>query len=85
MPQTTLDTALTVPAEWAPQEAIWTAWPADPDEWNGDLDAPRRDIAGLVRALAGHGNRVRLLVNGREAETSATAAVGSVAFSGICS
>lgn len=79
MPQTTLDTALTVPAEWAPQEAIWTAWPADPDEWNGDLDAPRRDIAGLVRALAGHGNRVRLLVNGREAETSATAAVGSLA------
>jgi agmatine deiminase len=73
------ESVLTVPAEWAPQEAIWTAWPADPDEWNGDLDAPRRDIAGLIRALAGHGNRVRLLVNGQEAETSATAAVGSLA------
>jgi agmatine deiminase len=72
-------TAITVPAEWAPQEAIWTAWPADPDEWNGDLEAPRRDITGLVRALAAHGNRVRLLVNGNEAEASATAAVGSLA------
>lgn len=73
------DTTVAVPAEWAPQEAIWTAWPADPDEWNGDLEAPRRDITGLIRALAGHGNRVRLLVNGSEAEISATAAVGSVA------
>jgi agmatine deiminase len=73
------ETAVTVPAEWAPQEAIWTAWPADPDEWNGDLDAPRRDIAGLIRVLAEHGNRVRLLVNGSEAEASATAAVGSLA------
>jgi agmatine deiminase len=72
-------TDIVVPAEWAPQEAIWTAWPADPDEWNGDLEAPRRDIAGLIRALAGHGNRVRLLVNGSEAEASATAAVGSLA------
>lgn len=79
MPTTSSETAITVPAEWAPQEAIWTAWPADPDEWNGDLEAPRRDITGLVRALAEHGNRVRLLVNGSEAEASATAAVGSFA------
>jgi agmatine/peptidylarginine deiminase len=40
---------ITVPPEWAPQKAIWTAWPADPDEWNGDLEAPRRDVAALVR------------------------------------
>ncbi|MCU0954174.1 MAG: agmatine deiminase family protein [Hyphomicrobium sp.] len=73
------DSTLTVPAEWAPQTAIWTAWPADPDEWNGDLEAPRKDIAGLIRALAEHGNRVRLLVNGLEAEETATAAVGSFA------
>lgn len=70
---------LTVPAEWGPQAAIWTAWPADADEWNGDLEAPRDDIARLVRTLAGHGNRVRLLVNGVEAEKTATAAVGSLA------
>lgn len=79
MSQPVSDSPLTVPAEWAPQAAIWTAWPADADEWNGDLEAPRKDIAGLVRALAEHGNRVRLLVNGREAEETATAAVGSLA------
>lgn len=71
--------SIVVPAEWAPQSAIWTAWPADPEEWDGNLDAPRADVAGLVRALAAHGNRVRLLANGREAEETATAAVGSVA------
>lgn len=64
------------PAEWAPQKAIWTAWPADPDEWNGDLAAPRRDVAALVRALSVAGNKVRLLVNGDEAKTSAMAALG---------
>jgi agmatine deiminase len=76
-PQTEIP--VTVPSEWAPQAAIWTAWPADPDEWNGDLASPRRDVAALVRALAEHGNRVRLLVNGAEAEATATAAVGSLA------
>ncbi len=35
---------ITVLPEWAPQKAIWTAWPADPAEWNDDLAsaAPRR-------------------------------------------
>ncbi|MFT3732688.1 MAG: agmatine deiminase family protein [Hyphomicrobium sp.] len=67
------------PAEWAPQKAIWTAWPADPDEWNGDLESPRRDIAALVRALSIAGNKVRLLVNGDEAKASAAAALEGVA------
>jgi len=70
--------AISVPAEWAPQKAIWTAWPADAREWNGDLEAPRRDVAALVRAL-GRGNAVRLLANGAEAEASARAALGSAA------
>ncbi len=68
-----------VPAEWAPQAAIWTAWPAHPDEWNGDLAAPRDDVANLVRILAAGGNRVRVLVDGHEAETTAAAAIGAVA------
>jgi len=70
--------SVSVPAEWAPQKAIWTAWPADPDEWNGDLASPRRDVAALVRAL-GRSNRVRLLVAGAEAEASARAELGGVA------
>lgn len=67
------------PAEWAPQKAIWTAWPADPDEWNRDLETPRRDVAALIRALSIAGNKVRLLVNGDEAKASAVAALGDVA------
>ena len=69
---------VSVPPEWAPQKAIWTAWPADANEWNGDLEAPRRDVAALVNALA-PGNAVRVLVNGAEAEASARAALGSAA------
>lgn len=72
------ETKTVVPAEWAPQKAIWTAWPWDAGEWNGDLDAPRRDVAALVRALSTE-NNVRLLVNGPEAEATARAAVGGAA------
>jgi agmatine deiminase len=64
-------TALTTPAEWAPQKAIWTAWPANAGEWNGDLESPRRDIAALIRALVIAGNKVRVLANGDEALQSA--------------
>lgn len=69
---------VSVPPEWAPQKAIWTAWPADANEWNGDLEAPRRDVAALVNALT-PGNAVRVLVNGAEAEASARVALGSAA------
>ncbi len=70
--------AISIPAEWEPQKAIWTAWPADPREWNGDLASPRRDVGAMVRALC-EGNRVRLLANAAEAERSACAAVGDAA------
>lgn len=70
--------AISIPAEWEPQKAIWTAWPADAREWNGDLEAPRRDVAALVHALS-NGNKVCLLVNGAEAEASARTFVGGVA------
>ncbi len=69
---------IAVPPEWAPQKAIWTAWPADPAEWNDDLETPRRDVAAMVRALQPT-NTVRLLVNGAEAETSAHTALGDAA------
>lgn len=72
-------TSVVTPAEWAPQKAIWTAWPADPDEWLGDLETPRRDVAALIRALSIAGNKVRLLVNGDEARNSALAALGDAA------
>ena len=70
--------AISVPPEWAPQQAIWTAWPASAEEWNGDLESPRGEVAALVRALH-PSNRVRLLVAGAEAEESAREAVGGAA------
>src|SRR5271169_2655401 len=70
--------AIVIPPEWAPQQAVWTAWPADPLQWNGDVETPRRDVAALVRALADSG-LVRLLVNGAEAEASARKRLGSAA------
>lgn len=69
---------LRVPGEWEPQTAIWTAWPCDADEWNGDLASPRADIAAMIRALAPT-TRVKLLVNGSEARLSAESSVGDVA------
>jgi agmatine deiminase len=79
MKTTLADTHIFIPAEWAPQKAIWTAWPADPAEWNGDLETPRRDVAALIRALNLAGNKVRLLANGAEAEASARAALRDAA------
>jgi agmatine deiminase len=76
MTSTTETAHARVPAQWGPQKAIWTAWPASASEWDNDLASPRADIAGLVKALASGGNAVRLLVNGTEAETSAKEAVG---------
>lgn len=72
------ETLVFVPAEWAPQKAIWTAWPSDAEEWGGDLAAPRADVAALVKALSGS-NAVRLLVNSVDGEESARAAVSDAA------
>jgi agmatine deiminase len=78
MTMTLTEQTIAVPPEWAPQKAIWTAWPADPAEWNDDLETPRRDVAALVHALS-DANTVRLLADGAEAEASARAALGDVA------
>ena len=78
MPPNVTETTINVPPEWALLKAVWTAWPADAEEWNGDLETPRRDVAAMVRALS-ETNTVRLLVNGAEAEASARAALGGVA------
>jgi agmatine deiminase len=67
------------PAEWEPHAACWLAWPAHPEEWLGDVDAPRRSVAALAAAIAdvdpatgqARGERIDLLVLDDEGEASA--------------
>lgn len=68
-----------IPAEWAPQKRIYTAWPAHKAEWDGDLESPRRDVAAMIKVLAAHHNTVCLLVHDEEAERSAQKALGNAA------
>lgn len=52
----------TMPAEWSPHAAVWTAWPALAEEWGGDLGPVRREIASFAQVVADSGERVRMLV-----------------------
>ena len=69
------------PGEWDVHVATWTAWPSHPEFWEGHVEAARKDVAGLVRALCTQGSggaaseRVRLWVDGEAAEASARAAL----------
>jgi agmatine deiminase len=61
--------------------AVWLAWPTLADEWRGDLDAPRRSVAELCRAIAdvdpvtgtARGESIEMLVVDDEAESTARA------------
>jgi agmatine deiminase len=59
-----------MPAEWAPHEATWLAWPHNKDDWPGKFAPIPWVYAEIVRHLH-HGERVRILVNGRRAEEEA--------------
>jgi len=73
-----LPMSLLQPAEWAPHDRVWTAWPSAADLWLDDLAPAREEVADLVRAIddEGRGEVVELLVNGDEAAASAHAALG---------
>jgi len=68
----------TIPAEWQPHKAIWTAWPSAADLWGEDLEPARAEVAAMIRALAdgGRGDKMRVLAHGREAEATAKLALG---------
>src|SRR5262245_12686838 len=71
----------TIPAEWRPHKAIWTAWPFAPEVGGDDLETARAEVAAMIRALAdgGRGDRMRVLAHGREAEATAKLALGQSA------
>lgn len=71
----------TIPAEWRPHKAVWTAWPSAADLWGEDLQPARAEVAAMVRALwdEGRGDTMRVLAHGREAEATAKLALGQSA------
>lgn len=66
---------LRMPAEWAPHQAVWIGFPHLEDEWAGQIDAARADVAAFANAVhdGGRGEEVRLVVNDeRQAQIAAT-------------
>ncbi len=55
---------LRMPAEWAPHAAVWIGFPHMAEEWSGQIDAARRDVAAFANAVhdSGRGETVHLLV-----------------------
>ena len=66
------------PAEWAPQRALFTAFPSHGNLWEEDLAPAQAEVAAMVRQLAGT-VPVKLLADGAEAVATAKAAVGDKA------
>jgi agmatine deiminase len=72
-----------MPAEWADHDAVWTAWPHDPDQWLEGLAAPRRALMAMIAAIVDldrgrpRGERVELLVRDAEDEAAARALLGA--------
>ncbi len=64
------------PAEWEPQDAIWLAWPHNPETWPGRFEAIPAAYAAFVRAVA-EVVEVHILVP-EEAREVAQSHVGSV-------
>ena len=59
-----------MPAEWAPHEATWVAWPSHADLWLENLAPARAAFARMVAAIAA-GEAVHVLVPDAEQETAA--------------
>jgi agmatine deiminase len=68
-----------MPAEWTSHEAVWTAWPHDPEQWLEGLEAPRRALMAMVAAIVdgGRGERVDLLVRDAGDEAAARRLLGA--------
>lgn len=66
-----------MPAEWAPHQATWLAWPHKEASWPGKLERIPPIFAAMARALA-PGERVRICVADAAMEAAARAQIGSV-------
>jgi agmatine deiminase len=74
-----------MPAEWSLHDAVWTAWPHDPDQWLEGLPAPQRALMKMVAAIVDleggrpRGERVELLVRDASDEAAARLLLGPAA------
>ena len=74
-----------MPAEWSPHDAVWTAWPHDPDQWLEGVVAPQRALMQMVAAIVDlgdgrpRGERVELLVRDAGDEAAARLLLGPAA------
>jgi agmatine deiminase len=70
-----------MPAEWSHHDAVWTAWPHDPEQWLEGLDAPRISLMNMVVVITddGRGETVDLLVRDAHDETAARELLGRAA------
>lgn len=69
-----------IPAEWAPQRAVWVGWPSHAELWQEDLEQAQEEVEALVRALAGAGGvKVKLMTGNQEALEPARARFADVA------
>ncbi len=63
-----------MPAEWEPHAATWLAWPHEPTDWPGKIDAVPWVFAEVIKTLP-LGERVRLVVADARMQKAARAAL----------
>jgi len=71
---------VSIPHEFAPQDRIFTCWPAARELWEDDLEPAQAEFAQFIRLLAGGGETaqpITILAATRQAEASAKSALGS--------
>src|SRR5690242_2836361 len=66
-----------MPAEWAPHEATWIAWPHNEQDWPGRFEPIPWVYGEIVRKLSAV-ERVRILVQDEEVENGARMILGQV-------
>ncbi|MCU0684460.1 MAG: agmatine deiminase family protein [Polyangiaceae bacterium] len=63
------------PAEWAPHDAVWLAWPSAADLWGPHLASAQEAFVALALALSAPDERLEVLVPNAEREAEARAAL----------